>query len=66
MAIVDNTLLKEYLPEIQGTGIDAELTALKRRSPAIFLSLKLRKVRRYWAQRWTVMLTLFILMARNL
>lgn len=28
MAIVDNTLLKEYLPEIQGTGIDAELTAL--------------------------------------
>lgn len=28
MAIVDNTLLKEYLPEIQGSGIDAELTAL--------------------------------------
>tara|TARA_Y100000004_G_scaffold48203_1_gene53119 strand:+ start:3560 stop:4183 length:624 start_codon:yes stop_codon:yes gene_type:complete len=28
VAIVDNTLLKEYLPEIQGTGIDAELTAL--------------------------------------
>ncbi len=28
MAIVENTLLKEYLPEIQGSGIDAELTAL--------------------------------------
>ena len=28
MAIVDNTLLKEYVPEIQGSGIDAELTAL--------------------------------------
>lgn len=28
MAIVDNALLKEYLPEIQGAGIDAELTAL--------------------------------------
>tara|TARA_Y100001973_G_scaffold106151_1_gene182378 strand:+ start:790 stop:1413 length:624 start_codon:yes stop_codon:yes gene_type:complete len=28
VAIVENTLLKEYLPEIQGSGIDAELTAL--------------------------------------
>lgn len=31
MAIVDNTLLKEYLPEIQGNGIDSELTALIQR-----------------------------------
>ena len=28
MALVTNTVLKEYLPEIQGTGADSELTAL--------------------------------------
>ena len=28
MAIVVNSLLKEYLPEVQGSGIDSELTSL--------------------------------------
>lgn len=35
MALVTSTVLKEYMPEIQGTGADAELTALINRVEAV-------------------------------